>query len=361
VAIDGAAAFVAGANYCYVNGHPFAAFQAWIQGQEDLQPWLGWRHRLFWLDEWASSMAERLTACSDALPPRLPRPGIPGLAATTVVLRHDLDHSRDLSYLQEEVSRGLPATHGILKDSNTTFWRNTLAAHPSHECAFHYNTAQRHWMRDVRARLHRRESTVLSAKRAAVAGDGLWRQVQWARAHAVGATSLLRHMAFLIYPEWIDALDHVFDSDPGVLGGSSLFRAQVLRWGAERVDGTAGTIVEWPDVPCPLWFPVKMAHAADGGRLPARMGERQRDGERAELVDQILSHSVPHLPQRVITLGYHPAHARGRTFYRAGTLGPFRRVLDTLAAHGVQVEPLGRIFAFADAAVGEAEPAGILH
>jgi len=78
-------------------------------------------------------------------------------------------------------------------------------------------------------------------------------------------------------------------------------------------------------------------------------------------VDQILSHRVPHLPQRVITLGYHPAHARGDTFYRAGTLGPFRRVLDTLAAHGVQVECLGRIFAFADAAVGEAEPAGILH
>jgi hypothetical protein len=54
-------------------------------------------------------------------------------------------------------------------------------------------------------------------------------------------------MQFLVYPEWVDALDYVFDTSPGVFGGNSLFRARVLRWGIDHVDGASGTMGAGPD------------------------------------------------------------------------------------------------------------------
>lgn len=348
-----APAIVAGARYCFLNGHPFAAFQAWLQGQEDLQPWLGWRHRLFWLDEWVSSMAAILMMFP-ALPRDLPRPGIRGLDATTVILRHDLDHSRDTSYIEEETQRNLPATHGVLKDANTVFWRETLAAHPAHESALHYNTGGRDWLRDGRARLRQSASPVPpQPRRADVAGHGLLRQVRWAQANGIGVASVLRHLIFQIYPEWIDALDHVFEEEPAVRGGSSMFRAQVLRWGAPHVDGVAGTVGEFPDPQFPLWLPFKLAHVGRGGRRLRGWETTSVMECEPALVDQILSHRIPHLPQRVITIGYHPAHARGTVFNAAGSLERFKQVLGVIAQHHVQVESAGSVFALADAGSSE--------
>jgi len=342
-----APALVTGSNYCYINGNAFAGFQAWLQGQEDLQPWLGWRHRLFWLDEWVSAMAESLSDLP-VLPPALPRPGIEGVSGTTVVLRHDVDHSRDLSYLEEEAVRGLPATHGVLEDSNTVFLRQAIAARPDHECAFHYNTARRSWLRESRMRLRHAGASAVAPRRTAVTGRGLSRQVQWAKRNGLGTASLLRHMGFLVYPEWVDALDHVFDAHAEVRGGSSLFRAQVLRWGVDSADGMSGTIGEWPDAQFPLWYPFKLAHAGDGGRRLRGWESTSIMESEPELVDQMLSHRIPHIRQRVITLGYHPAHARGATFHRAGSRAAFSRVLDVVSRHGAQVTTLGAVFALAD-------------
>ncbi len=353
VACPGAPALVSAQNYCYLNARPFAGFQAWLQGQEDLQPWMAWRHRLFWLDEWVSSMASVL-GDRGALPSTVPRPGIHGLSATTVILRHDLDHSRDLSYIEEESARGFPATHGVLKDSNAVFWRDRVAAHSTHESALHYNTARRRWLLAARARLRRVPAADLAPHRRDVSGRGLMRQVRWAQRTGIGVATLLRHMQFLVYPEWVDALDYVFDTSPGVLGANSLFRARVLRWGIDHVDGAAGTIGEWPDAQFPLWFPFKLAHAAAGGR---RLRGWEMTGvmeAEPELVDQLLSHRCDQLAQRVITLGYHPAHARGVTFHRGGSFNSFKRVLDVIGSHGAGVETFERVFAAANTAALQA-------
>lgn len=347
-----APALVLGRQYCFLNGHPFAALQAWLQGQDDLLPWLNWRHRMFWLDEWVSSLADALVGLP-ALDARIPRRGIPGLGATTVVLRHDLDHSVDTSYLDEEVKRGLIATHGVLRDANRRFWQETLGAHPGHESALHYNTGRRRWLTAVRARLSGASAVSVAADRAAVSADGLLRQVRWARGQGIGTATLLRHLSFLVYPEWVDGLDHVFETEAGVRGGSSLFRAQVLRWGAEGVDGMAGTLGEWPDPQFPLWLPFKVAHAAFGRRLRGWESTSVMESE-PELIDHLLSHRIAHLPQRVLTLGYHPAHARGTTFNRDGSLAMFRRVLDVVKDRGAEVTTLRDVFARADAAVAGA-------
>ncbi|MDP2318068.1 MAG: hypothetical protein Q8O42_01850 [Acidobacteriota bacterium] len=351
-----APAIVSSAQYCFLNGHPFAALQAWLQGQEDLQPWLGWRHRLFWLDEWVSAIADVLSAFP-ALLPTLPRPGIEGLDATTVILRHDLDHSRDTAYLEEEIRRGVPATHAVLRDGNTAFWRDALAAHPKHECALHYNTGGRDWIREGPSRLRGSGAPPLRPRLSAVARQGLLRQVRWAQANGIGVASLLRHLIFQAYPEWIDGLDRVFADEPAVLGASSMFRAQVLRWGAAGVDGVAGTVGEFPDSQFPLWLPFKLAHAGRGGARLRGWETTSLIESEPELVDQMLTHRSRHLPQRVITLGYHPAHAHGTTFCASGGIRLFSRVLDVIASHRVRIETARHVFTLAHAAEARANGA----
>ena len=166
-------------------------------------------------------------------------------------------------------------------------------------------------------------------------------------------------MQFLVYPEWVDALDYVFDTTPDVLGANSLFRARLLRWGIDHVDGASGTVGEWPDAQFPLWFPFKLAHAGAGGR---RLRGWEMTGvmeAEPELVDQLLSHRCDQLSQRVITLGYHPAHARGATFHRGGSFNSFKRVLDVIGSHGAGVETFQRVFAAANAAALEAGTATV--
>ena len=70
-----------------------------------------------------------------------------------------------------------------------------------------------------------------------------------------------------------------------------------------------------------------------------------------ELVDQMLSHRLPALPQRVLPLGYHSALAAGATFRRAGSLASFERDRDVAQAHAVDVGISGEIFRLADGAV----------
>lgn len=70
-----------------------------------------------------------------------------------------------------------------------------------------------------------------------------------------------------------------------------------------------------------------------------------------ELVDQMLSHRLPALPQRVLPLGHHSALAAGATFRRPGSLASFERDLDVAQAHAVEVRISGETFRLAVAAV----------
>jgi len=346
-----APAMILGQRYCFVNSHPFAALQAWLQGQEDLQPWLGWRHRLFWLDEWVSALASLLSG-TPASPLALDRPGVGECGETTVILRHDVDHSRDRSYLDEETRRGVPGTFAVLRDGNTRFWLDTLESDRGHECAFHYNTGRRDWADEIAGRLRGSTQSKLAPHREAIRAHGLARQTAWAAAHGIGIASLHRHLTYLMYPEWVDSLDAVFAQFPNVRGASSLFRGQVLRWGADRVDGSAGTIGEWPDAQFPFWLPCKLAHAGDGGRMLRGWESASMMECEPELVDALVSHRIAHLPQRVLTLGYHPAHGAAATFSRDGSLAAFVQVLDVLEAHRVNIRTASQVFGACDAAAG---------
>ncbi len=345
-----APALVRGERFLYLNANPFAAFQSWLQGQSDLGPWLGWRPRLFWFDEHVAALWRILAR---AVPPlaALARPGVRGLAATTVVLRHDLDSSRDATYLDLEIARRVPASYAVLRDRNRRFWTRRLARAQGMECCFHYNTMHR--ATEITNELRRRVRglfggtalpPVLRPALGDVAGNGLRRQVAKARAAGIGIATLHRHGAFLVYPEWVDALDACLAEYPELLGSSSLFRGIVLRWGARRVDGGGGTLVDFPDAGFPLWWPFKLARADTGAALRGWESASLAESEPG-LVAQLLDHSIPELPQRVVTLGYHPYHAARPTFRAGGSRTWFAEILNLIAEHRVEALTLAEVYA----------------
>ncbi|HUZ75740.1 MAG TPA: hypothetical protein VMU87_22365 [Stellaceae bacterium] len=345
-----APALVYGDRFVYLNANPFAAFQAWLQGQSDLGPWLAWRPRLFWLDEHVAALWRVLLHAVPALG-SIPRPGVSGLGATTVVLRHDLDYSRDTAYLELETARGVPASYAVLLDRNRRFWTARLAGVRAMECCYHYNTIDRKAARaDAIARRMRRllggtsREPVTRPALGEIAGGGLKRQVARARAGGVGIATLHRHGAFLVYPEWLDALDACLRAFPEIGGSSSLFRGTVLRWGARRIDGNAGTLIDFPDAGFPLWWPFKLARADAATLLRGWESTSVAECE-PELVAQMLDHRIPELPQRVITLSYHPYHAARATFRPAGSVAWFAAILDLVAARGVEVLTLAEVYA----------------
>lgn len=338
-----APALICWRNLLYLNGSPFHALQAWLQGQEDLSPWLNWRHRLFWLDEWVADM-RRILEQEKVLFPNFIDPPIAELGDTCVVLRHDLDYSRDTAYLEAAEKNGMAAVHAILRDRNASFWIKFLAEFPAHETAFHYNTG--HYSRLLnwlRKKMNISPSPYVPAK-SDICRHGLWRQVRWAKSQQIGIATLHRHLGFLLYPEWVDAIDYAFEQDLEILGGSSFFRAQVLRWGIDRVDGVRGTLGEFPDTQSSFWLPFKVAHAGDGGRLLRGWESASLMESEPELLEQWIDYRIPGLSQRVLTLNYHPAHANGTTFAHDGSLSLVQRVLDVLREREVKVLTLAEVY-----------------
>lgn len=350
--IEDAPAMIVNGRFVYLNGNPFAAFQAWLQGQEDLNPWMAWRHRLFWLDELVSFLG-LLLFDTGVLSRSIERDGIKGLSETTIVLKHDLDHSTDTAYLKEETRRGLHGTHAVLKDKNALFWINTLNQNMGHEIAFHYNTSTRNWINEAkRFLLRKKPGTIIPATRQ-IFGKGLLNQIKWAKRKGIGIKTLHRHSAFLLYPEWIDALNEVFEIETEVLGSNSLFRAHVLRWGVERIDGNNGYVGEWPDAQFPFWFPFKVAHAGLGGKILRGWESTSIMETEPDLFNQILDYKIKELPQRVITVNFHPAHANKPTFCKKGSLSSFVRILDTIKERNLTVIPLSTVYQLADASLSK--------
>ena len=63
------------------------------------------------------------------------------------------------------------------------------------------------------------------------------------------------------------------------------------------------------------------------------------------LVAQLLDHSIPELPQRVVTLGYHPYHAERPTFRAGGSRDWFAEILDLIAERRVEALTLAEVYA----------------
>lgn len=334
--LPGAPAIVRRERFSYLNANPFAALQAWLQGQADIAPWLQWRPRLFWLDEYCAALW-RLLADSGALPQDLPRPGAAGIGPLTVVLRHDLDGSVDTGYLEALEARNLPGVHAILANENTGFWTAKLRNFGRQEAALHYSSVQPWSLADaLRSKLGKHQKDPFRPYLRGLSPKGLARQVQEAKAKGIGVSTLHRHGPFVLYPEYVEALDNLALREPEVIGASSYFRGIVLRFGTTYpIDGFA-SMASTPDCQFPFWLPFGLAHAGRGGRLVAAYESSCLIEPEPGLVDQMLRHQIPELPARVLMLNFHPAHARNATFTEGGSLKWYTDTLDLLQAAGAQ-------------------------
>ena len=326
-----------------LNGNPFSALQAWIQGQEDLVPWLAWRYGIFWLDEQVEFLADVLERLGFPWAD-VAAPGVDGLPSTTVVFRHDLDSSRDTSFLEAAQAAGAGATHAVLLDASTDFWTATLAAAPSHEAAFHYDTLRPdNFFERVRRIGGWRPVTEYRPADSTVAGHGLLKQIRIAQSRGIGVRTLLRHGSFIRYPEYVDALDHVFSELPEVLGASSYYYGQLLRWGTDRADGAGGTLGQFPCPMTPFWIPFRPAHAGFGGRLLHGFETASMMESEPALVEQMLDYRPRRLKQRVLMLSYHPFHANRPGFNPDGTLPWFKEILRMLGERRIPALPLAEV------------------
>ncbi len=308
---------LSGRSICCINGRIFAAFQSWLQGQEDLAPWLGWANRLCWLDDYVEFIFGELFSSS---------PALKNLMAdkighdTTVTLRHDNDDSIDFGFMEIEKASGSPATYAVLDDHNSDIWVKKLSSDPLFETALHYSTiVPKYDLPELLRKIIDRiglygliNGTKISAE--AIGRGRLRKQLLKAKKHGINMKTIHRHFAYLPYPEYIDALDSVFNPSFGVIGAMSLFRAQIFRWGSKSLDGESSNTVSWPDVQIPYWYPFRIAHAADRGRiLPGWEASLMLEPE-PELVNQVLESRYCYIKLRHINFGYHPFNANGSDF-----------------------------------------------
>jgi len=351
-------------NFIYLNGNPFASFQAWLQGQENLEPWILWRHRFFWLDEYAAYLGKLLNRYG--ILKKLPGPGITELKSTTIVLRHDVDSSKDTSYMIEEDKNNLKGVYAVLRDSNVNFWLESLNSDINkHEIAFHYDTSEslslrNYWLlfkeklknfneKEEIGRLKKIRLPIINKpSKKKIVGRGLLKQVLWAKRKGIDIFTLHRHNSFIVYPELIDAMNIVYNELPEVLGSSSLFRAQVLRWGVDRVENMMGNLGYFPDIQFPIWFPFKLSHSGLNGLILRGWESSSIMEIEPDFFQQIIDYKIPELSQKIIILNYHPAHANKPTFKKDGSYSWFKDIIKLINERCIEVKTLRNVYEILD-------------
>jgi hypothetical protein len=335
-----------------LNGMPFAALQAWLQGQEDLTQWQSWNTRQHWLDDYVDLLFDVISPLisNDAFD-RIELP------ASTVCLRHDNDDSVDATFAEFEESQGVEATYALLNDANLAAWHGVRDRHPRHEYALHYTTIAPRYALSKYAKFAlsltplKRLGTEHSTGRR-VLGDGkLIKQVAAANAAGIGVTTLHRHFAYLPYPEIIDAFHGVYASGFGVLATASFFRGNLYRWGMDELDGAISSNAPWPDVQFPYWLPFRMAHAARQGEiLPGWECTMMMEAE-PDFVRQVLVTRHRNLPHKFAMLCYHPSNTVKSPLIDGGTLSWLKTSIDVARDNGYGISRYDHYIATLSAAV----------
>lgn len=320
-----------------LNGDPFAGYQALLQGHCSVLTWINWRHRMFWLDEHASYLMRLIRNIAPNFLREIPSVKV-NLPETTIVYRHDLDNSRNRSFIDEEIKSHTPATHAVLLDRNRKYWTRILNSQHDHESAFHYNTGKEPSIIDIlRSRLLNRVIPIRPEPKVICKG-GLLRQVIKARKSGIGVHTLHRHLAFLYYPESIESLGAVFDSLEGeVLGACSFFRARVIRW------GELAEIGEMPDSQFPSWYPFRLYDASINKLLKGWEMTAIMEPE-PELFEQMINGSGASTFKKVITVIFHPAHASTNTFVNKGTINWFKNIQLLIKGKSIPAMTLRDVF-----------------
>ena len=87
-----------------------------------------------------------------------------------------------------------------------------------------------------------------------------------------------------------------------------------------------------------------MAHAGDGGRMLRGWETTSLMEVEPALMEQMFDYNIPELPQKVIVINYHPAHAHTSTFIKGGCVKWFREIIDLCKQYNAEIKTLSEVY-----------------
>ena len=228
-----------------------------------------------------------------------------------LILRHDSDSSRDTTYLNYELKHNITSTYPIKLDNNCRFWLDELDEDTSIETAFHFSTTMEGFLRYLFSPKGPAPSKKLMVK------DGIIRQAKKAaKVHGFNFSTVHRHGHFFYYPETVEALDSLFGQLHNILGSQTMFRYIMYKYIDSRF--SEKNAVSHPDTSIPFWFPFKLFLATIEEHRELRGWECTEFIEPDEKAMDLAIEGSKLLPGGVYTMGFHPAHTRGKAFNKEG-------------------------------------------
>jgi len=250
-----------------------------------------------------------------------------------VVLRHDVDESTDTTYLDYEQKNHIPATYAILDNHHRPHWLDAVANHPEAEAAYHFDigTERITWFEQLLVRL-KGDTPPVSNK---ADGKGLWNQMKKARdLLGIPISTGQRHNSFFHYPEIVDAMNYLYKEEPEVLGLGTMFRFTNFMFGARTKEDDNTYVVQHPDTSIPFWFPYKLWYASADHHHMLRGWDITHVLEPEPWLTEHLLDQEEYLEDGVYTLGFHPAHCRGKSFRPEGNWQWFEKAVELGHSHG---------------------------
>jgi hypothetical protein len=300
----------------YITLPFFETVGAMLQGHINFEEIRGVGHRVKYLDWLARLLRDLLDEAGwrhlwrIRLKPWGEHPGV-------VVLRHDVDESTDMTYLDYERNSRIPATYAILNDRQCEHWLTAVAMHPGAEAAYHFDTSPERIPAFEKLLSYLRGVTPPISNKAD--GVKLWKQFKKARdSLGIPIVTGQRHNSSFYYPEIVDAMDYLYKQELEVLGLGTMFRFTNFMYGARSKDDRRTYVVQQPDTSVPFWFPFKLWYASTCEHRSLRGWDITHVLEPEPWLTKHLLDQTEYLSDGVYTLGFHPAHCCGKSFRPEG-------------------------------------------
>jgi len=309
-------------NQLWFNATPFTNFQKWLQFEYPIVPYFNWYDRMFWLDELSSFLLGLIHKISPE--------NVEGYAVVNksqlinyVILRHDVDESRDLTYLNFEVKNSIPATYALLLDKNLYYWLNALENKKNIEVAFHFMTNEINNFDYLKIILNKFFKTNFKIENLPIDWNKkpLWKQIKKfiSKTNKIPFT-IHRHCSFIKYPEFIDELEKISSMFPEIIGSSSFFRATVLYHNLKCANRSNNGYFHFePDVGSPFWWVFKVYNPITQNIVNIYEQCHIMEPD-IELLTKIFSKRIKGIKKNLFTIGLHPAHSNTKNFNENGQI-----------------------------------------
>lgn len=323
----------------YFNAHVFTNFQKFLQFEYDITPYLCWRDRLFWLDEFANDIADIIYRFSpENVEFKNQKP------SKMVCFRHDVDDSDDLSFLNYANEKNIPTTYAVLFDRRMKFWIQTLKKNPLHECGFHWASNHVSWVMYFKVILNKLFGTHFTSGNypKKLSKKTLTNLVKKAKRRGMQANTIMRHFSFMCIPEYFDALEDL--SNEGLcVGGGDFLQASVLRNGSKTTNGESSGYTHFAhDIGASFHAPFKVYNPKTKREINFwQTGTIQEP--HIEIAKYYLNKKLTYVKEFFFIFSFHPAHASTPNFVEGGQIETFKSIIALKEKYNIKFKQLQTI------------------